>query len=77
MPLYDFKCTECENKFEDMVPSTVTEVNCTACGSVAKRLLSCPRIALDGTDPAFPSAWDKWEKSRKQKMAQERKAETR
>jgi putative FmdB family regulatory protein len=72
MLLFDFQC-ECGNKFEKLVPYGTETVSCTECDGMAKKLLSCPRIALDGTDPAYPTAWDKWEKKRKQKMAQEAK----
>jgi predicted nucleic acid-binding Zn ribbon protein len=45
---------------------------CPSCGAEAKFQISAPRIALDGTDPAFPGAWDKWEKKREQKLKEER-----
>lgn len=31
MPLYDFKCRECDHAFEQRVPVSVRVVNCPAC----------------------------------------------
>ncbi len=35
MPLYEFQCTKCENRFEELVTSAEeeAEITCTACGS--------------------------------------------
>jgi len=30
------------------------------CGGEYHRQISAPRIALDGTDPGFPDAYNKW-----------------
>ena len=35
------------------------EVVCK-CGEYAYRVIGMPRVALDGTDPAYPSAYDRW-----------------
>ena len=61
--LYDFKCTDCNHLQENLVDSSITEVECEVCGHRATRQISAPTIALDGTDPGFPTAWDKWAKS--------------
>ena len=75
MPMYDFKCTQCGNEFETIVSMDTMTSPCAGCGSEVKRSISAPMIKLDGTDPSFPGAYSQWEKKRKQKMAQERKAE--
>lgn len=40
MPLYDFACTRCGARFEDMAPVDEPTHCCPACGHPAKRLLS-------------------------------------
>jgi putative FmdB family regulatory protein len=44
MPLYEFRCDDCEEEFEKLVrsASAVSEVNCPSCGSpkVIKRMSS-------------------------------------
>ena len=61
MPIYEFKCEEghvstrlrsVENRME---PTT-----CKKCDKQANFIISKPSIALDGTDPGFPGAYDKW-----------------
>ncbi len=48
-------------------------VTCTVCGTDASRIVSMPRIMLDGTDPVYVSAHEKWAKTREDKAKQERK----
>jgi len=73
MPMYDFKCDKCSLVFEEIVPSTVKDVLCD-CGGKAIRLISAPRVSLDGTDSTFPGAYSKWAKVREQraKLAKKR-----
>jgi putative FmdB family regulatory protein len=35
MPLYEFECSECNEEFEDLVPSLqrIADVKCPSCGS--------------------------------------------
>lgn len=73
MPLYDYHCS-CNHSFEAMKPiADRYTAECPECGADAKMELSAPRISLDGTDPSFPGEYMKWESTRKQKMAQEKK----
>lgn len=66
--LFDFRCTGCNHKFDDMVKSDVYEAPCPECGAQAKRLISCPRLDPKmGLDPDFPTAYDAWAKSKTQK----------
>lgn len=62
MILYDFKCRDCGESFEGFAKISEREKDCPNCGGVAARQVSTPRIGLDGTDPAFPTAWDRWAK---------------
>ena len=58
----DFKCPVC-GVFERFIDHTTETVDCE-CGSVANRQFSAPTIGLDGTDPSFPGAYDKWARIR-------------
>ena len=69
--------------FEHMCPAGhITEhyigyetkiVPCSICGVDANRIISTPQIMLDGTDPVYVSAHEKWAKTREDKAKQERK----
>ena len=58
--------------FEHMCPAGhITEhyigyetkiVPCSICGVDANRIISTPQIMLDGTDPVYVSAHDRWAK---------------
>ncbi len=62
MPLYDYMCSEC-GQFEAISSVSKRTVHkCPSCSREAKQMLSAPSIALDGTDPGFPTAYDKWAK---------------
>jgi putative FmdB family regulatory protein len=69
---FDFRCLTCEHRFEDFVKPDVNPP-CPECQSATDRLISTPRIELGGMDADFPSAYDKWEKTNKQKTAIDRK----
>ena len=62
MMMFDFECTKCAKVFEDLVPSSTTNVPCVDCKGKALRLIAAPRIDWKhmGTDPSFPSAYKKW-----------------
>ncbi len=64
MLTYDYKCPICGTTEEHLVrDNTVMEVHCLGCTSgVAVRQLAAPRSKLDGSDPGFPDAYDKWAK---------------
>ena len=69
--LYDFKCST-GHITEGFVNDTTTEVQCE-CGLVANRIISPIRISLDGTDPVFVAAYDRWAKRHEDKQKQEAK----
>lgn len=69
--LYDFKCSE-EHITESFVGDETTTIRCE-CGLVSNRIISPIRISLDGTDPVFVSAYDKWARRHEDKQKQEAK----
>ena len=70
---FDFRCTGCNSRFEQMVKPDVKTIPCPTCGSESRRLISAPTISLSGTDPAFPGEYEKWEKKRRKKAAEDKK----
>lgn len=62
MPLYDFRCTVCDNVDEHLAKLDERTVVCGKCGAPATRLIGTPRIALEGVSGDFPTALQKWEK---------------
>jgi len=62
MLTYDYKCSTCGATEEHLVKdNTVMFVLCKVCGEPgADRQLAAPRSKLDGTDPGFPDAYNKW-----------------
>ena len=38
--MYDFECTKCAHKFEDIVPSTAANPPCPQCASPTEKVLS-------------------------------------
>jgi putative FmdB family regulatory protein len=50
MPIYEFECEECGNRFEELVPSEAAEVACPRCGSTrTRRLMSA--VSPPGRQP--------------------------
>lgn len=74
MPLYEY---ECPNGHVTEHLATVTNRAkphyCNTCGLTAEYKISAPTVKLEGITGAFPGAYDRWEKVRKQKLEQERK----
>ena len=68
MPIYEYRCRQCEHEFELLVRGQITPA-CPSCeGTDLERLLSLPRVATRGTrDKAMRAA-----KKRDQKQATER-----
>ncbi len=67
--MYDFKCSA-EHITEGFVDYETTTISCS-CGDVANRIISPVRISLDGTDPLFVGAYDRWARIREEKTKQE------
>lgn len=50
MPLYEYKCIKCGNRFEKIESVSASEVKkCPRCGGKAERLLNAPAIQFKGT----------------------------
>lgn len=72
MILYDFECNECGTVAERLVSSSVRETPCPNCQVfMMTRKISTPRVKLDGTDPGFPDAYDKWARQHEKAGRQE------
>tara|TARA_R110000868_G_scaffold169870_2_gene404984 strand:- start:745 stop:975 length:231 start_codon:yes stop_codon:yes gene_type:complete len=71
--LFEFKCSSCELYFEELTEYTKT-LPCPECGSNADKLISAPRISLEGITGSFPGAASKWVQKRKQKLAKEQES---
>lgn len=69
--VYDYKCPLCVGTVERFVDSKDADNEICYCGQTMERLVSTPRFHLDGTDPSFPGAWNKWadDKERRVKKA--------
>lgn len=63
--LRDFMCEKCGTVQERFLDGEIVEVACS-CGEIAKRVIGMPRVALDGTDPSFPGAYDRWARIREE-----------
>jgi len=66
--MFDYICAECSAEFEELVDVTSTDpVPCPACGAKeTRRCIGATRIDPKlGTDPDFPTAWDKWGRTRR------------
>ncbi len=58
MPLYDFKCNECNKKFETLLTSSsqISEVTCPACQSKnIQKTISASSYRLASTSSAIPA----------------------
>lgn len=73
--LNDFECTRCGIIEEHFLENDTNQTTCLECGGVARKTISVPNFQLEGTSGHFPTAADKWVKSREQKMKQERAQE--
>lgn len=69
--LRDFEC-DCGKTYERFVSEDVTTMDCD-CGKTAHRVIGMPTVMLNGLDPAFPGAWDKWAKIREDRHKQQSK----
>ncbi len=65
--MFDFTCTVCGLTKELLVAGDVHITMCDA-GHEMKRVISGTSFVLDGTDPAFPTAYAGWEKKRLSKQ---------
>jgi len=64
--LRDFRCDE-GHTTERFIDSEIVAIDCPECGKKAQKILSFGTIVLDGTNPDFPGAYDKWARVREQR----------
>lgn len=68
---YEFQCPE-HGVFEEYTEYT-KQYACPNCGTLVDKIISTPRISLEGVSGDFPGAAMTFEKKHRQKLAQERK----
>ena len=72
--IFEFVCTgDDPHLFERFTDENNRIVTCPDCGEPSNRIVSTPRIALDGCSGDFPGETMKWERKRAEKLSQERK----
>ena len=50
MPLYEYECSACHHRFENIEPVTApAQKRCPKCGQAAERLLAPPAIQFKGS----------------------------
>ena len=70
--IFEFRCAKAHIS-EKYVDESVTVIQCPHCTNDATRLISAPRISLEGITGDCPSASRAWEKRRESHMKYERK----
>lgn len=69
--IFEYWCHNCEQIFEAMAHNNLETKYCDFCGMPGKVTISPVRFRLDGTDPSFPTEWDRWAKRHEEKAKQE------
>ena len=57
--MFEFRCGE-GHTTEEYIDSEVNAIECPVCQLMALRIISAPRIALEGITGDFPTAADAW-----------------
>lgn len=57
--IFEFRCAK-EHITEKLVDDEIRTIECPHCHNDASRIISSPKINLEGITGAFPSAHDKW-----------------
>ena len=63
--MFEFQCVK-GHITEKFVDTEVTVVECPHCRNDASRIISSPRVSLEGLTGAFPGAAMKWAKMHEQ-----------
>jgi hypothetical protein len=63
--IFEFRCDK-DHLTEKLVDDEVRSIECPHCRNEASRIISSPRISLEGITGAFPSAADKWARKHEQ-----------
>ena len=70
--MFDFTCKN-SHTTESFVEIDTKEISCSECGEIATRILSPSRVYLEPFSGDHPSSYDRWNRVRAEKLAQERK----
>jgi|TARA_E500000178_G_C16567653_1_gene550190 predicted nucleic acid-binding Zn ribbon protein len=70
--IFEFQCNN-DHVFEQYIDDSLKTTTCPACDTEAKRIISKPRIDLEGCSGDFPTAADAWVRRRESHMKYERK----
>lgn len=70
--LFEFKCVPCNEVFEEYTEYKKVST-CPTCGSDADKIISAPRIYLEGITGDFPGAAASWEKKHREQLNKETK----
>lgn len=57
--IFEFRCAK-DHLTEKLVDDEVRSIECPHCRNEASRIISSPRISLEGITGAFPSAHNAW-----------------
>jgi hypothetical protein len=57
--IFEFRCAK-DHLTEKLVDDEVRSIECPHCRNEASRIISSPRISLEGITGAFPSAHEAW-----------------
>jgi len=71
MRVFDFLCPKCNRVEEKFVESWDSEGICRICEGPEIKLISSLNFKLDGTDPAYPTEWDRWARIHEQEAKRE------
>lgn len=69
---YEFQCPH-GHVSEAFTESENRTIQCKECDETAERIISMPRVKLEGITGDFPGAYHAWERKRNEKIAQDRK----
>lgn len=56
MPLYEFYCPQCRNKFEELCRASLESAPCPKCAAESKKVLSAFRTGRCGSGDGFASS---------------------
>ena len=71
--IFEFQCKE-GHITERFIDYETVNTACNVCSNTATRIISPVRVSLDGTDPVYVSAYDRWARVHEEKRKQEQKA---
>lgn len=74
MPLYEWRCKDCSNRYDALAKMDEMNHACPQCGADSKRLISPGKRPFgNGRDPDLPTDYDRWQKQSEQKRAVDKK----